>query len=167
MRIEPEFGPGWLGQVFTDRGTVVRNQKRWSGVCRVCVCRCSYQEQGPKNHWCEQWRQGSAVPRWPSARWRARAQLAHAGALAPLGARSGGAPGLSAAPHCPLEPAEILRPALQLLCHRDRSSQHQAQHYKHAPRMEIDMRALGCPHATCSARTLHTRSARASLTMHP
>ena len=52
------------------------------------------------------------------ARWRARAQLAHAGALTPLGGRSGSAPGLSAAPHCPLELAEILRPALQLLCHR-------------------------------------------------
>ena len=56
-----------------------------------------------------------------------RARLAHAGALAQLGTRSGGAQGLSATPqHCPLELVEILRSALHLqpLCHR------QVQHTK-------------------------------------
>ena len=41
---------------------------------------------------------------------------------------------------------------------------HQAHHHRHAPRVDNDKRALGCLHAACSTRTLHTRSARASLT---
>ena len=54
----------------------------------------------------------------------ARSWRTDAGALAQLGTRSGGAPGLSAALHFPLELAEISRSALQLLCHR------QVQHTK-------------------------------------
>jgi hypothetical protein len=54
----------------------------------------------------------------PSARGRAARSCTRAGALTSLGACSGGALGLSTASHYPLELAEILHTALQLLCHR-------------------------------------------------
>ena len=81
---------------------------------------------------------GFTVPRWPSARWRTSARLAHAGALVGHSsdrarAAHRGYP-VSAATcivlktyFIPLElvdSVEILRSALQLLCHR------QAQHTK-------------------------------------
>ena len=78
-----------------------------SRSCKSCPGPLHRRERayaGSRKRRCEQWRgKGSAMPRWPSARWCTRARLAHASALARLGTRSGGAQGLSAAPHFPLD----------------------------------------------------------------
>ena len=96
----------------------------------------------------------------PSACWRTRAQLAHAGALAPLGARSSGAPGPSAAPPRPLELVEILHAASlggSTVC----SQVTKGDLLVHARRLGVGQRRYGLP--AHNEQRAHTARALARL----